>query len=144
MYLSSPFLPPSHFHSSQRTMIGIEPRKYTYLCIFYRFIISESTDRYIPSFEHRSWYLVGSQQIFVELNVRNIICYLHYLLLYGRQWGMVINSQQGVSSWEGGQGSHWNFLKSLLITYSALVLLLNPSKSQFSFRKIGIILVSFT
>ena len=91
MYLSSPFLPPSHFHSSQRTMIGLEPRKYTYLCIFYRFIISESTDRYIPSFEHRSWYLVGSQQIFVELNVRNIICYLHYLLLYGRQWGMVIN-----------------------------------------------------
>ena len=111
MYLSSWFLTPSHLHSSQRTMTGIEPRKYTYLCIFYRFIISDSTDQYIPSFEHRPWYLVGSQQIFVKLNMRNTICYLHYLLLYGRQWGMVITlSKESAVGKEvrGIIGTFWN------------------------------------
>ena len=54
---------------------------FAYFTIPDRFTISDSTDQYIPSFEHRPWYLVGSQQIFVELNMRNTIRYLHDLIL---------------------------------------------------------------
>lgn len=46
-------------------MIETEPEKYTTLCILLYtidwFIISDSSDQYIPSTYHGPWHMVGSQ-----------------------------------------------------------------------------------
>lgn len=69
---------------------------FIYFTVHYGFIISDLTDQYILSIEHRSWHVVGSQETFVERNMCNIVCCSHYLF----------------SLWEAVEHSDWVLARS--------------------------------